>query len=59
MKRILMLAAAGAAIAASVAVARRRRGAVHAAELAGSDVIIDEVIIHFDLDDGLLGSWSP
>ena len=50
MKRIILLAAAGAAIAVSVRYARRHRK-LHAAELAGNDVIIDEVVVHFGYDD--------
>ena len=52
MKRILLLAAAGAAIAVAVRYARRRREQ-HAVELEGPDVIIDEVIVHFDYDEPL------
>ncbi len=50
MKRIIMLASAGVAISASVAFAllRRRRQQMHAADLADPDVIIDEVIVHFE-----------
>jgi len=52
MKRIALLAAAAATMAASVLIARRRRQrGMHAAELAGPDVIIDEVVVHFLYDD--------
>lgn len=51
MKRIALLAAAAAAMAASVLIARRHKRGVHAAELAGPDVIIDEVVVHFLYDD--------
>lgn len=52
MKRIALLALAAAAMAASVMIARhRRRRGRHAVELAGPDVIIDEVVVHFLYDD--------
>lgn len=51
MKRIALFAAAAATMAASVLIARYRRRDVHAAELAGPDVIIDEVVVHFLYDD--------
>ena len=60
MKRLLMLAVASAAIFGAVMIAKKRRRApMHAAELAGPDVIIDEVVIHFDLsEDPLQHRWT-
>jgi hypothetical protein len=55
MKRIIMLASAGVVLTASVAFAliRRRRQQMHAADLADADVIIDEVIVHFEPEEPL------
>jgi hypothetical protein len=52
MKRILMLLAGGVALAISVAIARKRRAIpMQVAELAGPDIIIDEIVVHFDQAD--------
>ena len=58
MKRLILLVAGAAALAASIRYAKRRRP-VHAVELAGPDVIIDEVIVHFDAIDYDDARWDP